>query len=185
MKSLLNPEIRTCKESELAILQSSIPSGSHKKRFDKQLAGNAEYLIAWVNDELVGFFLMDYQGQQYLPGIPEIRDGEVAGEYRSHGIGTALIHECEKRAKLHGSDKVTMLVAHDNPRALQLIEVVEQIYAGSPSNQGLKLDIGNQYPYDGRIGIEGKLDHGTYQVHVHVADTKDVTKYNYSSTVAY
>ncbi|HUD11495.1 MAG TPA: GNAT family N-acetyltransferase [Candidatus Saccharimonadia bacterium] len=120
MNSTVNPEIRHCKESDLPKLQTGIPSGSHQKRFDKQLAGTAEYLIAWVNDKPAGFFLLDYQGQQYLPGIPEIRDGEVTGRLRSRGIGSALIHECEKRAKLHGSNKVSMLVARDNPRARQL-----------------------------------------------------------------
>jgi ribosomal protein S18 acetylase RimI-like enzyme len=116
------PIIRLCKQSDLSKLQATLPSGSHQKRLNKQLQGTAEYLIAWVDDKPAGFFLLDWQGQQYLPGVPEISGGEVRADLRSRGIGTALIGECERRAKQHGAKQVCLLVAHDNPNARQLYE---------------------------------------------------------------
>lgn len=122
MDAKLKPIIRVCSAADLTKLRASIPSGSHQKRFNKQLAGTAEYLIAWVNDEPAGFFLLDFQGQQYLPDAPEISGGEVKTSLRSHGIGAALIKACEERARLHGSKRVCLLVAHDNPNARRLYE---------------------------------------------------------------
>lgn len=122
MDAKLKPAIRLCEAADVAKLQATIPSGSHQKRFNKQLAGTAEYLIAWVNDEPAGFFLLDFQGQQYLPGVPEISGGEVKTSLRSNGIGAALIKACEERARLHGSKHVCLLVAHDNPNARRLYE---------------------------------------------------------------
>jgi len=63
-KAPLRLEVCRCEEFDLAKLQSAIPSASHQKRFNKQLAGTAEYLIARVNNVPAGFFSLDYQGQQ-------------------------------------------------------------------------------------------------------------------------
>jgi ribosomal protein S18 acetylase RimI-like enzyme len=121
MDAILQPIVRRCEESDLPKLQATLPSG-HQKRFAKQQAGTAEYLIAWVNNQPAGFFLLDWLGQQYLPGVPEISGGEVRADLRSHGIGAALIKACEQRAKQHGAKQICLLVAHDNPNARRLYE---------------------------------------------------------------
>lgn len=129
---MLQLSIRKCTAADLVKLKASIYSASHQKRFDKQLAGEAEYLVAWVGHEAVGFFLLDWHGQQYLPGVPEISGGEVRADLRSQGIGTALLKRCESLAKKRGSKQICLLVAHDNPRARRLYESLGYRDSGIP-----------------------------------------------------
>src|SRR4030095_12095012 len=122
MMHSIKPVIRLCSQSDLPKLQATMPSNNHERRFNKQQAGTAEYLIAWADGRPAGFFVLDWQGQQYLPGVPEISSGEVRSDLLSRGIGTALIKECERRAKQHGAEQICLLVTHDNPNARRLYE---------------------------------------------------------------
>jgi ribosomal protein S18 acetylase RimI-like enzyme len=116
----VHPQVRRCEEADLPALEASMP-GSHRKFFERQSAGAAEYLVAWVSGAPVGHFALDWQGQD-LPGVPEINTGEVRGDMRSRGIGTALIAECEKLASRRRARRVCLLVADDNPRARRRYE---------------------------------------------------------------
>lgn len=115
------PIIRTCSEADLAKLHAIFPCSSHSQRFNNQLAGAVEYLIAWVNDEPAGYFLLHWQGQQ-IHGAPEVSSGMVRPDFRSRGIGSALIAECENLAGQRGANQICLLVSHDNPRARCLYE---------------------------------------------------------------
>ncbi|MFC4651709.1 GNAT family N-acetyltransferase [Lactococcus nasutitermitis] len=80
------------------------------------------YLLAVENDEILGF--LDY-GPRHASefGQHVLTFGLVTVEkYRSHGVGTALIHALFSEARAENALKITMNVLSSNPTAIQLYE---------------------------------------------------------------
>lgn len=63
------------------------------------------------------------------------------------------------------------------------IDITEQLLAGTATNQGLDIKIGNQYSYDDTVASNGKLSPGPYQIKVKVSDTQGKQIYAYNSKI--
>jgi GNAT superfamily N-acetyltransferase len=122
--------IEECRAKDLERLEEAIPYGPsqfHEGRLARQQQGTSTYLIAWIDEVPVGHAEILWNGceaaevRRRFPGCPEINALNVWPErLRSHGIGTALLAEAERRAVRRGLAWIGLGVADDNPRAAAL-----------------------------------------------------------------
>lgn len=119
--------IRDCRREDLELLEAAIPAISprgHALRYERQLAGQGTYLIAWVQDIPVGHAEIRWDGNDVgdpFPDCPQLSGVEVWPEqYRFRGIGTALVAEAERRARRRGLDQLGAAVADRSRRVAVL-----------------------------------------------------------------
>lgn len=121
-------EIRPFSDGDLSALQERMPSGHHAYRVAAHETGAASFLLAWMDPEPVGYLLLKWAGadeevvHRLIGDCPELNAITVAPELRSHGIGTTLIQEAERRVSAQGITRVGLAVGLDNPRARSLYE---------------------------------------------------------------
>ncbi|MEV4947080.1 GNAT family N-acetyltransferase [Streptomyces sp. NPDC053755] len=124
-------DIRDCREEDLDVLESHIPSPGrtlrHAKRFERQRRGLATFLVAWSDGVPVGTTQILWQGcdaaavQARHPACPEVNGLVVwPPRLRSRGIGSALVHAAEERARRHGRPRIGLGVDDRNHRAAAL-----------------------------------------------------------------
>jgi ribosomal protein S18 acetylase RimI-like enzyme len=86
--------------------------------------------VIWVAD-LPGTGLVGQALVQLICDRPELADGSTRGyvyafrvrrQFRSHGLGSRIMHMVEDDLVKRGYEKVTLNVAKDNPRARELYE---------------------------------------------------------------
>ncbi|ORT61639.1 GNAT family N-acetyltransferase [Streptomyces sp. CB03238] len=129
--------IRECRDHDVELLDRHIPSpgapspgvlSSHARRYARQAAGDGTFLVAWRDGRPVGTCEVRWDGC----AAPEVR--AVCGEdcpeinglvvwpesLRSHGIGTALVHAAEERARERGRARIGLGVEGGNRRAAAL-----------------------------------------------------------------
>jgi len=78
-------------------------------------------LLAWQADVAVGAAVCVW-GFSTFTGCPSlnVHDLAVRSEYRGRGVGLLLLEEIERRARAHGSSKLTLEVHATNERAMRL-----------------------------------------------------------------
>lgn len=124
--------IATCAEADLAALDRHMPTGRndvHSYHFGRQQAGEVEYLIAWIDDDIpVGQVVVTWIGsleevvRTAVPDCPEIGYLHVEQARRGEGVGTALIGAAERSIATRGFRLAGLGVGTDNPRAARLYE---------------------------------------------------------------
>jgi ribosomal protein S18 acetylase RimI-like enzyme len=77
------------------------------------------FLVATVDGEPVGRATLDFTAQRASGGTL-FRSAWVEPEWRSRGIGAALVRRAEEIAEERGYEALDLLVRTDNPRALSL-----------------------------------------------------------------
>ena len=115
--------IRDCRREDLDLLEAAIPAISprgHTRRYDRQLAGQGTYLLAWVADTPVGHAEIRWDGNDVgdpFADCPQLGAVEMWPEqFRSRGIGTALVAEAERRARRRSLAQLGAAVADRNRR---------------------------------------------------------------------
>ncbi|HTJ69799.1 MAG TPA: GNAT family N-acetyltransferase [Actinospica sp.] len=121
--------ITTCTEGDLGPLETHLPTGrndAHAYHFGQQQSGEAEYLIAWLDDAPVGTAVIEWPGFRFdaaraaYPDCAEITNLHVHTSHRGHGIGTALLAAAESRIAARGLRQAGLGVGVENPDAARL-----------------------------------------------------------------
>ena len=122
--------IRPCREDDPDLLEAVSPSPGtsrfHHRRLERQVAGEAVYLIAWLDEAPVGNLCLilagpdNPQARAGLPTGPEINAFDVVGPVRNQGIGTALIAAAEQHARDLGHTATVLGVEVHNHAAHRL-----------------------------------------------------------------
>lgn len=119
--------------ADIAEMAASFPDWGarqkHEDRWQQQQQGNAVYLIAQQQGQPVGHALLKWHGatdphvvQRRTMPCPDLEDIFVLGDWRGHGIGTALICMAEKLATAQGFHHTGLSVGIENPTAQRLYE---------------------------------------------------------------
>lgn len=82
-----------------------------EKRISRQDQGKAEFLVAEVNNEIVGFLYVKWFGKKTHPDYPDIEDLYVGVQFRGKGVGAFLLKEAEKKAREKGFTKIGLAVS--------------------------------------------------------------------------
>lgn len=118
--------VRTAIEADLTAIRKLRPFLSVKEIFGRlnlQEGGSALLFVALEKDLLIGCVFLKFRGKTTHPEYPDMEDLFVDERFRGRGIGTALIAECEKRARELGYCKIGMAVNPDlNPKARAFYE---------------------------------------------------------------
>jgi GNAT superfamily N-acetyltransferase len=119
--------ITECRPEDLRLVGAAIPTAApqgHYVRYERQLAGQGTFLIAWVDAAPVGHAEVRWDGNDIgdpFSRCPQLSDVLVwPAVMRSRGIGTALITEAEGLARRRGLDQLGLGVADGNRRAAAL-----------------------------------------------------------------
>jgi len=121
--------IRECVETDVGLLEESLPARGmdvHAYWFGRQSAGEATYLVAFLDARPVGNCVIRWAGdldtaiREALPDCPAISNLHVGPAHQGRGIGTALIRFAETTIQGRGHRRATMGVGEDNPRAMAL-----------------------------------------------------------------
>lgn len=98
----------------------------HATRFLAQEEGDAEYLVAWVDDEPVGHVLVRWRGSHDPFLLAEgVRDPYIEGlavktAFQSRGIGRALMLAAEEPTRRRELPTLGLSVGVENARARRL-----------------------------------------------------------------
>jgi GNAT superfamily N-acetyltransferase len=123
--------IRPIRGEDLPAITAVLPPApfrTHADDLDWQSTGAVTVLIAWLDDTPVASGLIHWNGPRdvavadLMPGCPEIFRLEVLGQYRSKGIGSAMIGELEALALAGGFRRIGLGVGTANHRARLLYE---------------------------------------------------------------
>lgn len=82
----------------------------YSQRIHESQTGNSAYLLAEENGEILGQVFLKYYGTPDYPTYPNMEDLIVAENHRGHGLGTALINECERLSKEKGFKMIGLSV---------------------------------------------------------------------------
>lgn len=98
----------------------------HESHYSGQLTGSTTYLVAWRREEPLGSGVVQWDGcigteaRDAFPRAVEFNHLQVRDEYRSQGVGTALIAAAEKLIAREGKHQIAIGVDEDNSRAERL-----------------------------------------------------------------
>ncbi|MCL4255658.1 MAG: GNAT family N-acetyltransferase [Anaerolineae bacterium] len=79
-------------------------------RLAQMAEGRAFYLVAVLDDKIVGHAFLNLFGKPSQPDYPDIQDIYVHPEFRRLGIATHLVIECERLAHQHGFSHIGLAV---------------------------------------------------------------------------
>lgn len=126
----LRVEVRPCaSEADADAAERGLPtrgSRTHHRRWERQAAGEATYLLAWHGDDVVGHVLLldrsphDDVGAA-LGSHPEVQALEVAGGFVRRGVATALMGAAAGVAQARGDALVGLAVEPDDDAAVTLV----------------------------------------------------------------
>lgn len=112
-----------------ALLAASWTAGlpdKHADRLARQARNNAAYLLAFLDDELIGHLFLKWDGpfaghlSARLPRCAEIEDFVVDPGHRSRGFGTGLLELAEDVTRQCGLPALGLGVGIENHRAQAL-----------------------------------------------------------------
>lgn len=122
--------LESVREKDLHALETSMPIPDvifqHRWLIREQAAGNLDYVIARQSKYPVGRGLILWHGyvipilMKAFPQTPVIRSVEVLPQFRGAGIGTAIVHELERRASERGYTQISLGVMPENVLARKL-----------------------------------------------------------------
>jgi GNAT superfamily N-acetyltransferase len=121
--------VRACRQQDVAELERHAPTGPnryHEARYRRQSAGCGTFLIAFLDEVLVGSAEVMWCGpkepavRDRFPDCPEINGLAVVHQHRSQGIGTTIVHAAEELAAQRGHHRIGLGVDDQNPRAAAL-----------------------------------------------------------------
>jgi N-acetylglutamate synthase-like GNAT family acetyltransferase len=102
------------------------------QRINETSEGRSVYLVAEQDGQVVGQVFLKYYGTETYPEYPNMEDLFVDENFRDHGIGTALIMECENRVKAKEFTKVGLSVNPSlNKKAMSLYEKFGYVSLGN------------------------------------------------------
>ena len=118
-------DIAACTPGVLAALDTAMPSQHNGIRYAAQLAEEGLFLVALLRGAPVGRVLLRWRSTDdtlIRLGIaqPYVESLAVFPEFRSQGIGTALMRSAEQAARERGHATVGLSVGVDNIRARAL-----------------------------------------------------------------
>jgi ribosomal protein S18 acetylase RimI-like enzyme len=124
--------VRAATADDLDALRALPFSGGMKeKHFDRlarQVAGDVVYLLAVIDDQVVGHLLLkwDHPTQGDIRAktgpVAEIEDFTVSPDLRDMGIGSRLLEESARLAVAHGWNALGLGVGHENTHARGMYE---------------------------------------------------------------
>ncbi len=127
-----NAQVRHVEADDLPLLVAAPWSAGlpekHAERFAMQERGAAVYLLALVDGRIVGHLLLKWDGpdgdilRAQLAPCAEIEDFDVMPEYRSRGIGSALLDHAAHLTADRGQSRLGLAVGVENDRARALYE---------------------------------------------------------------
>ena len=117
--------IAPCTPEALAALDAAMPSQHNRIRYNAQLAGEGLFLVALLSGAPVGRVLLRWRSTDdtlIRLGIaePYVESLGVVPEFRSRGIGTALMQSAEQAAHERGHATMGLSVGVENIRARAL-----------------------------------------------------------------
>jgi GNAT superfamily N-acetyltransferase len=122
-------DIHPLRAQELTRIERDLPFHSHGQWLDwltRQEQGSITLFTAWWDGAGVGHAMVAWnpRGDPYIEWMscPWIYDVLTHPEYRSRGVGTAMLRVCEDDACARGVQKIGLGVALTNPRARALYE---------------------------------------------------------------
>lgn len=122
-------DIHPLRANETPRIEADLPFHSRAQWQDwlfRQGRGSITLFTAWLDDVAVGHAMVAWapRGDPYIEwvGCPWIYDVLTHPNYRSQGIGTAMLHLCEHAARARGAAAIGLGVATTNPRARALYE---------------------------------------------------------------
>lgn len=125
----LTVEVRPCSsEDEAAAAERSLPTrgrAQHHARWQRQVAGEATYLLAWDGADVVGHVLLLTRSahpevETELGRHPEVEALGVVEHARRRGVGTALMGAAAGVAQEQGARMLGLAVEADNDAAVTL-----------------------------------------------------------------
>lgn len=122
-------DIHPLRAAELARIERDLPFHSREQWLDwlrRQDEGSVTLFVAWADGAAVGHAMVawDPRGDPYVEriGCPWIYDVLTHPDYRSRGVGTAMLRACEYAARARGVRVIGLGVAVTNIRARALYE---------------------------------------------------------------
>lgn len=122
-------EVRPLATSEYPRLCADMTDRSraqHWANLTRQSSGELLYLIAWEGERAVGHVMLFWHPMNdplaAQMGCPYVVDLLTHPDYRSRGVGTALLQACEDAAHTRGASSISLGVGVTNHRARALYE---------------------------------------------------------------
>ena len=104
------------------------------QRLSDQTKGISDFLVLEADSQIVSFVVLRWTGKNTHPEYPDMVDLYTKTEERGKGYGTALIVECENRAKSRGYKKIGLAVNPNlNDHARKLYEKLGYVHDGGKS----------------------------------------------------
>ena len=125
-------QIRAAFHADIAELVALPFSGGlpskHLDRVERQGRGEALYLLALIDDRIIGHLLLKWNGpdavdvRRLVPSCAEIEDFVVAPALRGRGVGSALLEAADDRCRERGIPVLGLAVGLGNPFARAIYE---------------------------------------------------------------
>ena len=93
--------LRDVERADQGLLENSFAHMNHStytSYYEEVLLNKSELIIALYNGELVGYAKLDWNDEAVEEDVPVIKELHVKESYRSHGVGSKLMEELERRA---------------------------------------------------------------------------------------
>jgi len=87
--------------SSLLVLKNRRPEQC-EQRLRAAESGDAEYLVAVMDGQIVGQAFLKFYGKMSEPTYPDIEDLYVHKDFRRQGVATKLLERCERLAQDKG-----------------------------------------------------------------------------------
>ena len=81
-----------------------------RHRLSKMAEGQAFYLVAVEADKIIGHAFLKLDGKTTQPDFPDIQDVYVHPNFRTLGVATSLLTECERLVMQHGFSRIGLAV---------------------------------------------------------------------------
>lgn len=133
--------------------------GKHDDGYFEQALEQCDVLMAYSDEKLCGFCLLNWQPRYSLYrklGIPEIQDLNVLERFRRKGIATLLIEEAEDIARAKKCELVGISVGLTKDYGAAQILYTKLGYV--PDGNGVTYDragvhLGKSYPMDDNLAL--------------------------------
>ena len=83
------------------------------RRLQQTQEGKGAYLVAEIDDQIVGHVFLKFYGKETAPNYPEVEDLYVQEKFRRQGVGTALMQQCEVIARSNGFNMIGLAAGVD------------------------------------------------------------------------